>query len=378
MKMILCLFKYFPFGGLQRDFLQIAEACQRRGHSINILTMDWVGDIPKGFDVSILPERGHPNHQRSLNFARQAAGYLINERADVVVGFNKMPTLDVYYAADPCYKARVIEERSLIYRMGRRYRTYIALERAVFEPASKTHILLIAEEEKEKFIKYYNTPKHRIHSLPPGISADRRIHDRDGEIRKNVRKELEIGDEEILLLMIGSSFKTKGLDRSLIVLASLPDALRKKTKLYVIGEGDAGPFKKMAQQMNIDRQVFFLGGRFDVPRFLAGADLLLHPAYSENTGTVLIEAMVSGLPVLATDLCGYAFHVKKAEAGLLIPSPFNQKVFNNLLEGMLTSPERETWRKNGLRYSEQKDFFGMPEKAADIIELVAREKGSWS
>jgi UDP-glucose:(heptosyl)LPS alpha-1,3-glucosyltransferase len=340
--------------------------------------MDWVGDIPNGVNVSILPERGLTNHQRSLNFARQAAVYLINERADIVVGFNKMPNLDVYFAADPCYKARVIEGKSIVYRMRRRYRAYTALERAVFEPASKTHILLIAEGEREKFIKYYSTPEHRFHSLPPGISADRRIHDRDGEIRKDVRRELKIRDDEILLLTIGSSFKTKGLDRSLIVLASLPDALRKKTKLYVIGEGNARPFKKMARQLNVDRQVFFLGGRFDVPRFLAGADLLLHPAYSENTGTVLIEAMASGLPVLATDVCGYAFHVKKAEAGLLIPSPFNQKVFNNLLEGMLTSPERETWRKNGLRYSEQKDFFGMHEKAADIIELVAWEKGSWS
>lgn len=43
-----------------------------------------------------------------------------------------------------------------------------------------------------------------------------------------------------------------------------------------------------------------LKGRSDIPRFLLGADLLIHPAYNENTGTVLLEALVAGLPVLVS------------------------------------------------------------------------------
>ena len=64
----------------------------------------------------------------------------------------------------------------------------------------------------------------------------------------------------------------------------------------------------------------FLGGRSDVPRFLLGADLLIHPAYHENTGTALLEALVAGLPVLVTDVCGYAHYIAEADAGRVLPS----------------------------------------------------------
>ncbi|MFX5530075.1 glycosyltransferase, partial [Acinetobacter baumannii] len=82
-------------------------------------------------------------------------------------------------------------------------------------------------------------------------------------------------------------------------------------------------------------QVQILKGRSDIPRFLLGADLLIHPAYNENTGTVLLEALVSGLPVLVTDVCGYAHYIAEADAGRVLPSPFEQDSLNRLLAEML-------------------------------------------
>jgi len=374
MKLAFCLFKYFPFGGLQRDLKSIGEVCLNRGHDIYIYTMAWEGEKPYGFEVSQVQVRGVTNHRKCRNFSLKVNQVIREERFDVVVGFNKMEGLDVYYAADPCYKARMLKEKGPLYRISPRYRTYLTLEEYVFKPSAGTHILLISEMEKTKYIQYYQTPEERFHSLPPGIAWDRVIHGDIAGIRKSVRSELIIGDDEIMLLMVGSGFKTKGLDRSLSALASLPEVLRKKTKLFIIGRGKPESFENIARRLNIDRQIQFLGGRDDVPRFMAGADLLLHPAYNENTGTVLIEAMAAGLPVLATDICGYAFHVKKADAGMLVPSPFRQDTFNNMLERMITSREKETWKRNGLRYVSENDVFSMPEKAADIIEAVAKQK----
>jgi UDP-glucose:(heptosyl)LPS alpha-1,3-glucosyltransferase len=107
---------------------------------------------------------------------------------------------------------------------------------------------------------------------------------------------------------------------------------------------------------------------------MISADLLLHPAYSENTGTVLIEAMAAGLPILATDVCGYASHVRRAEAGLLISSPYQQQEFNNLLQEMLSSSRREIWKRSGIAYVTKNDFFSMPEKAAALIESIAAKR----
>ena len=376
MKLAFCLFTYFPFGGLQRDFLHIATACRDRGHEIHVFTMKWEGEIPSDFSLSLISAGGLTNHTRCRNFSRKVCDCLKKDRFDLAVGFNKMHCLDVYYAADPCYKAAMEERKSILYRTGPRYRTYAELEKAVFERSSHTHILLIAPHEKAKFIAQYGTPDERFHSLPPGITGDRRLPDNAAEIRTTVRNECGVAGDEFMLLMVGSGFATKGLDRSLAAIAGLPEKLRHKTKLFVIGKGKTTSFEKQAQTLTIADRLTFLGGRDDVPRFMVGADLLLHPARSENTGTVLIEAMASGLPVLATDICGYAFHVRDAGAGLLVPSPFRQQVFNELLHRMITSPERAMWKRKGIEYVERNDFFSMPEKAAEIIESLALNKAA--
>ncbi|MDT4889268.1 Lipopolysaccharide core biosynthesis protein RfaG [compost metagenome] len=111
-----------------------------------------------------------------------------------------------------------------------------------------------------------------------------------------------------------------------------------------------------------------LKGRSDIPRFLLGADLLIHPAYNENTGTVLLEALVAGLPVLVTDVCGYAHYIAEAESGRVLRSPFEQDGLNRVLAEMLADPAaRARWSANGLAFADSADLYSMPQHAADVI-----------
>ena len=110
------------------------------------------------------------------------------------------------------------------------------------------------------------------------------------------------------------------------------------------------------------------------PGLVGAADLLVHPAYSENTGTILLEALTVGLPVLTTDVCGYAAHVVKAGAGSVLPSPFHQESFNRELAGMLDSERAGVWGMNGLAYAAREDLYSCDERAAGIIEETTRRK----
>jgi UDP-glucose:(heptosyl)LPS alpha-1,3-glucosyltransferase len=370
MKLAFCLFYYFPFGGQQRDFLKIAQLCRERGHSIHVFVMDLAGELPTGFEVTQVPVRGFSNHRRCFDFSRRVGRLLDAQHFDAVVGFSKMAGLDVYYAADTCYREKVLATRPFLYRLASRYRTYVALERAVFSPSARTQILLIAAEQQAHFMRHYGTPAERFHLLPPGIARDRVAPANAAELRRALRTELQLRDDELLLLMVGSAFKTKGVDRAIRALAALPPALRARARLYVVGQDKVEPFLRLAQRLGVAERVHFLGGRSDVPRFLLGADLLLHPAYLENTGTVLVEALAAGLPVLASSVCGYAHHVEEAGGGLLIPAPFDQQVMNDLLVRMLSSPERPAWGRSALAYVATADLFSLHEQAADIIESV--------
>ncbi len=368
MRLAFVLYKYFPFGGLQRDFMRIAQECQRRGHSIRVYTLIWEGPVPEGFDVRVGSAKALFNHKRNEKFTAWFQRDLASDPVDRIVGFNKMPGLDVYYAADPCFEEKAQTLRNPLYRKWSRYRHFAEYERAVFEPESKTQVLMISEVQQPFFVRHYGTPAERFHLLPPGIAADRRAPANAEEIRKTFRQEFGLDDTSLLVVQIGSGFKTKGLDRSLRAVASLPKALKKRVRLIVIGQDDPKPFLLQTKALGISDQVDILKGRSDIPRFLLGADLLIHPAYNENTGTVLLEALVAGLPVLVTDVCGYAHYITDANCGRVVPSPFEQEQLNTLLADMLSDDSQRTaWSRNALAYAETADLYSMPERAADVI-----------
>ncbi len=367
MQLAFILYKYFPFGGLQRDFMRIAKVCQQRGHAIRVYTLIWEGDVPEGFDVVVAPVKAFSNHRRNEKFTAWVQADLARHPADRVVGFNKMPGLDVYYAADPCFEDKAQTLRNPLYRYGPRYRHFAEYERAVFSANSATEILMISDVQQPLFMKHYRTPADRFHMLPPGIAADRRAPPNASEIRAEFRREFGLGSD-LLLVQIGSGFKTKGLDRSIRALAALPRSLRKRTRLMVIGQDDPKSFQLLAKAQGVSEQVHILNGRDDVPRFLLGADLLIHPAYNENTGTVLLEALVAGLPVLVTDVCGYARYIEEADCGLVLPGPFDQRRLDEYLEKMLKDEgARSRWHKNALEFADQADLYSLPERAADVI-----------
>ncbi|MBO3278215.1 glycosyltransferase family 4 protein [Pseudomonas schmalbachii] len=368
MTLAFILYKYFPFGGLQRDFMRIALECQRRGHSIRVYTLIWEGDVPPGFEVLVAPVKALFNHRRNEKFTAWVASDLAKRPVQRVIGFNKMPGLDVYYAADPCFEDKAQTLRNPLYRQWGRYRHFSSYERAVFDPQSKTEILMISEVQQPLFVKHYATPAQRFHLLPPGIAQDRRAPPNAAEVRADFRREFKLADDDLLLVQIGSGFKTKGLDRSLKAVAALPRKLRKRTRLIVIGQDDPKPFLLQVKTLGISDNVQILKGRSDIPRFLLGADLLIHPAYNENTGTVLLEALVAGLPVLVTDVCGYAHYIAEADAGRVVPTPFEQDTLNAMLVQMLEDDAaRAAWSRNGLAFADSADLYSMPQHAADVI-----------
>ena len=182
-----------------------------------------------------------------------------------------------------------------------------------------------------------------------------------------------MGADDILLLQIGSGFRTKGLDRSLRAISVLPSKLIARVHLYIIGQDDHKEFASLAKSLGISKLVTFFSGRNDVPRFLQGADILLHPSYAENTGGVILEAVVAGLPVLVTDVCGYAHYVKEAKAGILLESPYSQNMFDCRLEEMLLEDKRK-WRQNGINFAKEADIYDMPARAVDVIDRVMKKK----
>ncbi|MEA3290915.1 MAG: lipopolysaccharide core heptose(I) kinase RfaP, partial [Pseudomonadota bacterium] len=341
---------------------------RRQGHETNVYVSEWEGERPDGVEINVLPSQRFTNHAQNADFYRQFRAAANAEYFDAVIGFNKMPGLDIYYGADYCYIGRAVPRYGPLYRLTPRYHRLYTFERSVFDVRSDTTILSLSKREKGVYQQFYGTPENRFHLLPPTLDAERRIDADTTLLRMRKREELGLTEDQLLLLFIGSGFKTKGLDRAITALQALPAELKANTELYVLGQDSATPFQRLAQRLGVSPKVTFLGGRADVQEFLVAGDLLIHPAYSENTGTVLLEAIAAGLPVLATDVCGYADHINRAEAGVVLRSPFRQQALDDRLAEMLVSPQRPAWQRNGREYGRNPDLFKMPQTAVQVIE----------
>jgi UDP-glucose:(heptosyl)LPS alpha-1,3-glucosyltransferase len=376
MKFAFCIFKYYPYGGLEKSFLNILREAIIRGHNVTIYTRQWQGDVPAGAKVEIISASGLSNHAKCKNFANKLTHVLAAEEYNLVVGFNRMPGLDLYYCGDVSFMAKSAANHSALYRLSSRYRIFSQFEKSVFSRDSKTHILTIADLAQREYQAIHHTADQRFHAVPAGIDRSG-IDDSMAKVDElNVRQHLGVAGDDFVLLMIGSDYQRKGVERSLRAVAAMEN--RRQLKLVIIGKGDTEKYQRLAAALTITEQVVFLGPREDRFDYLAAADVVLHPALSETAGNVILEGLIAGKPVIVTASCGFASHVERADAGCIIPMPYQQIDFNDRLEQALDREQLSRWQHNALTYAGREDLYSRPQKAVDIAEQLAVAKGTAS
>ena len=126
MNIAMALYHYFPYGGLQRDFARIAREAVARGHQVTALVSAWQGDPIEGVSVRKIAVSGSSNHGRMVSFAKGVQQAKSSGHFDRVLGFNRLPGLDVYFAADSCFAEHVQEKAAWVRRLHR-YATYLKL-----------------------------------------------------------------------------------------------------------------------------------------------------------------------------------------------------------------------------------------------------------
>lgn len=135
--------------------------------------------------------------------------------------------------------------------------------------------------------------ENKISVIPNGVDTDKYSPD---------SPEVEAGDYENILLYVGPIMDRKGLN---YLIESLPHILQihPNTVLMVVGGGDRGDLLQQAEQIGVKDNVEFKGFVSDdiLPEYYSAADIFVFPSLLEGFGMVLLEAMSSGLPVVASD-----------------------------------------------------------------------------
>ena len=276
-------------------------------------------------------------------------------RFDRTVSFHMVPGFDAIFCTDPARPVGPWWKNQLP-----RYRTYAALEAGAFSVETGSLVMALSGVQLAAIRAHHGLAEQRGTVLPPAVDRARLNNLAIRRARRPVGLPV--------WLWVGLQPKTKGLDRVITALAAAPAA-----RLVVCGLGRHDPKARgalrLARRLGVQDRIEWKGFQTaeGMAQAIAGADLMVHPARTELTGNVILEALINGLPVVATEVCGFAEHIQRGEAGVVLDAPFRQVDLNRVLasaEGQV----RHRWSCNALAYAEGADFFGGVARAADLVE----------
>lgn len=182
-----------------------------------------------------------------------------------------------------------------------------------------SHLELVQNiEDVELMLRTPLAPSAKVRHLGNGIDLTRFNPDTAASSRREVRQELGLAPDSVVVLSVGRLVAEKGF-RELVEASA---AVEEAHTILLVGpedqeKADALPASLLAQARR--RGVRTLGHRTDVERLLAAADVFVLASYREGFPRVAMEAAASGLPVIATDIRGCRQVVDHDDTGLLVP-----------------------------------------------------------
>ncbi len=140
----------------------------------------------------------------------------------------------------------------------------------------------------------------------------------DAAARARIRAEFGVPGDRPVVIIVSRLVRHKGHPELLAAMAEVPEA-----ELWVVGDrlpSDHGEdLESLFAASPLGSRLRRLGYRRDVPALLAAADVFALPSHFEGLPMSVIEAMLTGLPVVATAIRGPREQVVAGETGLLVP-----------------------------------------------------------
>lgn len=170
----------------------------------------------------------------------------------------------------------------------------------------------------EQLIDREGCPSSKVHLIHNGIDLSRYG---SGVQRSQTRAALDVPESARVAVIVANLIPYKGHADLLRGLASIRDEMPENWLLLAVGRDDGAldELQRLTRELGLSDNVRFTGLREDVPALLAAADIGVLSSHQEGFSNALIEAMASGLPMVATDVGGNSDAVIDGETGYIVP-----------------------------------------------------------
>ncbi|MBI3620919.1 MAG: glycosyltransferase family 4 protein [Nitrospirae bacterium] len=296
MKIAMLIKNFVKTGGAERYAVELSTRLARRGHDVHVFAQRWDPDRLAGITVHPIARLHRPRFINSLYYALAARRLVMRE---------------------PCQ----------------------------FGCRALTHVVAVSEGTRRDILAHYPLDQAAVRVIYPGVNPPDLSPEGVQSSRREIRKQYDLSDEDLVIVFVGSEFKRKGLRYALEALALLlrnrKDDQRSITPhLLVVGRGDPADYLALASQLGIGRQVHFTGLQRDVWPIYAAADVCLLPTLGDTFSLAVLEAMACGLPVIVSRQAGVAELLRHGYNGLLLDDPHDPRLIAESMRRLFSDQSR--------------------------------------
>ncbi len=361
-------------GGAERSIHELAQALRRQGWQVDLLAATGPHSAPH---TTILCPQASGQRVSFDHFGTALRQHLQTRSYDLVHSVLPFPFADVYQPRGGTYAETLVRhitsfpsaftraiKRATAFT-NRRRTHLLAAERQLVHTPDGPHIAALSHYVARQFMAHYGCPEERITIIRNGVAPS----------SSNTGVEFKHGEPPVTLLFAAHNFRLKGLRECIDALALARH--QADLKLLVAGHGPAQSYQSQVKRLGVGPSVHFLGPLSEITTLLPTCDVAILPTYYDPASRFILEALMSGKPVITSSFNGAIDHFQAPRHGLIVTSPRN---IQGLAEAMvhLSCPKTRQAMHTAILQDRLADHIHIDRAARELIglyEFIKSKKG---
>lgn len=376
-------------GGAETYVADLCRYLVAAGHQVDLYAESWAAEcLSPGVNVVPVKVTGRTKLERIASFARNSEEALRQAHHDCSVGFINT------YAHDVIIPQGGVQQGSLTANAQRfsspiLRQTYVlaktanpkswlhrSIESRQYDPSRYPRVVAVSNMVKRHLEEYHHIPRQQIHVVPNAIDPRRLAVSQPGAVRCAFRNRLGLEPRDLTGLFVGHNFALKGLKPLIEALGARQGRNRdaRPVHLLVCGNGEPGPFRRLANRLGLKDTIHFLGYYPEVETCYWSSDFFVQPTYYDPCSLVVLEALACGLPVITTAQNGASELLTDGVDGYVLTAPTAQEELLTAIDHLANDRQRRAMSAQALRLGQLQTFEVHVARLIAIFEDVAASK----
>ena len=342
-------------GGAERAASEIAFGLIKRGHSVTVLSekfsindnekeanLTWL-KIPKKRSIFGGTYAFHKQVQKIISSLK------LRDDHDIIFSLCRTYPVDVMRITEQIHHIWLPMNYNRLQRFNPRHWSLLNLEKKLFLENKATHLVTISKLLKKQLIDNFNVNANNVSIVYNGLDHQKFFSIKNEPKKlQQLRKQYGVSEDKFIFIFVAHNFKIKGLPTILNSFKLLPDSLRQKFTLLVVGKDHKTPYLEQIKSLKLTNcDIRFLGKQTNMAELYQVSDLLVYPGSFETFGNVCTEAMACGVPVVTSPLVGASEIINHDHNGYLLDNYQNyEQLEKYLTEYLQLSSEKYSQMSN--------------------------------